>query len=302
MSFPRFSGLIAAPFTAFHADGSLALDVIPLQKAQLVADGVSGAFVCGSTGEGASLTILERKQVAEAWIRSAPHDLPILVHVGHTAIAESCELARHAESMGAAAFAAYAPHYFKPGSVEDLVRCCETIAAAAPSLPFYYYHIPSMTGVGLSCEAFLAVAQQRIPNLAGIKFTHENLMDYLACLRFADGHYDLLFGRDECLLAALALGAQGAVGSTYNYLAPLFNELRTAYAGGDLERARALQEKANRIIQIMIDHGGQAAGKVIASLRGVELGPVRAPMRPLDGAQVARLKAALQAVDWPPSP
>lgn len=294
----RFSGLIAAPFTPFQADGRLALDVIPQQAAQLVADGVSGAFVCGSTGEGASLTLTERQQVAEAWIRSAPASLSVIVHVGHTAVAESCELARHAAESGAAAFAAYAPHYFKPGSIEDLVRCCETIAAAAPSLPFYYYHIPSMTGVGLSCEAFLSVAHERIPNLAGIKFTHENLMDYLACLRFADGRYDILFGRDECLLAALALGAQGAVGSTYNYIAPIFHQLRTAFAAGDLDQARALQEKANRIIQLMIDHGGQSAGKVIASLRGVDLGPVRAPLRPLNAAQTKQLRAALVAVGW----
>ncbi len=295
----RFSGLIAAPFTPFQADGALALEAIPQQATQLVADGVSGAFVCGSTGEGASLTMTERKQVAEAWINSAPTDLPVIVHVGHTAVAESCELARHAAESGAAAFAAYAPHYFKPGSIEDLVRCCETIAAAAPALPFYYYHIPSMTGIGLSCEAFLTAAHERIPNLAGIKFTHENLMEYLACLRFAEGRYDILFGRDECLLAALALGAQGAVGSTYNYIAPIFNELRAAYAAGDLDQARALQEKANRIIQLMIDHGGQAAGKVIASLRGVDLGPVRAPLRPLTPAQKDLLKAALEAINWP---
>ncbi len=290
----RFTGLIAAPFTPFHTDGSLALDVIPEQAAQLVADGVSGAFVCGSTGEGASLTIDERKQVAEAWVRGAPKALSVIVHAGHTAIEEARGLARHAAEIGAAAFAAYAPHYFKPATTDDLVDACARIAAAAPELSFYYYHIPSMTGVGLACADFLAAAHGRIPNLAGIKFTHENLMDCLACLRFEGGHYNLLFGRDESLLAALVLGAQGAVGSTYNYIAPLFNDLRAAFAAGDLDAARALQEKANRIIQIMIDHGGQPAGKVIASLRGADLGPVRAPMRPLDAARTEKLRTALQ--------
>ncbi len=294
----HFTGLIAAPFTPFQANGSLALDVIPKQAAQLAADGVSGAFVCGSTGEGASLTMAERKQVAEVWVQSAPAGLPVIVHVGHTSVAESCELARHAAEAGATAFAAYAPHYFKPGSAEDLVRCCETIAAAAPNLPFYYYHIPSMTGVGLSCESFLATAHGRIPNLAGIKFTHENLMDYLACQRFADGRYDILFGRDECLLAALSLGARGAVGSTYNYIAPIFVQLLEALAQGDEALAVELQSRANRIIQIMIDHGGQAAGKAIASLRGTDLGPVRAPMRALDAAQKEKLVEALRAAEF----
>ncbi len=75
--------------------------------------------------------------------------------------------------------------------------------------------------------------------------------------------------------------------------------MRAAYAAGDLENARALQERANRIIQIMIDHGGQPAGKVIASLRGADLGPVRAPMRPLDAAQKEKLAAALQSAGFP---
>jgi N-acetylneuraminate lyase len=293
-----FTGLIAAPFTPFHEDGSLAPERIPRQAAQLVADGVSGAFVCGSTGEGASLTMTERQHVAEAWIRAAPPELRIVVHVGHTAVEESCALARHAAQAGAAAIAAYAPHYFKPASVGDLVECCARIAAAAPALPFYYYHIPSMTGVTLSCAAFLAAAKDRIPNLAGIKFTHENLMDYLACLQFENGRYDILFGRDESLVPALAIGAKGAIGSTYNYIAPLFRELLAAFAAGDLAQATALQAQANRIIQIMIDHGGQPAGKAIMALRGLDLGPVRTPLRPLNRDQVQRLRQDLEAANF----
>lgn len=299
MNSTPLTGLIAAPFTPLHQDGTLAPELIPAQAAALQRDGVSGAFICGSTGEGASLTTAERKQTAEAWIQSAPLGLAVIVHVGHTAIEEARELASHAASIGAAAIAAYAPHYFKPISASDLADACARIAGAAPDLPFYYYHIPSMTGVGLGCADFLCAAAGRIPNLAGIKFTHENLMDYLACLRFDNGRYNLLFGRDESLLAALALGAQGAVGSTYNYIAPVFNQLRAAFAAGDLDRARALQERANRIIQIMMDHGGQPAGKVIAGWSaGVDLGPVRAPLRSLDAAQKDRLKAALAAEGW----
>lgn len=298
MPYAHFAGLIAAPFTPFQEDSSLALEIIPQQAARLAADGVIGAFVCGSTGEGASLTIAERKQVAETWVQSAPESLSVIVHVGHTAVAESVELARHAAGIGAVAIAAYAPHYFKPAGAEDLVRSLEPVAAAAPDLPFYYYHIPSMTGVTFSGEAVLKAAHGRIPNLAGIKFTHENLMDYLACLRFAEGRYDILFGRDESLLAALAIGAKGAVGSTYNYHGPLFNQLIAAFSAGDLAKAAELQTTVNRAIQILIDHNGLPGGKAIAShLLGIDLGPVRAPLRSLSPDQLARLKAALDALE-----
>jgi N-acetylneuraminate lyase len=90
------------------------------------------------------------------------------------------------------------------------------IASAAPSLPFYYYHIPSATNVDLPMVDFLAVADGLIQNLAGIKYTHYDLEDLQLCLHYGGGKYNILFGRDQYLLAAVALGVRGAVGSTYS--------------------------------------------------------------------------------------
>ncbi len=298
MTLTPLRGLIAAPFTPFRAYGSLALEVIPQQAAALAVNGVSGAFVCGSTGEGASLTIAERQSVTAAWIAAAPAELRVVVHVGHTSVEESRGLARHAMKVGASAIAAYAPTYYKPATVADLVECCALIASEAPDLPFYYYHIPSMTGVNLSCSAFLSAARDRIPNLAGIKFTHENLMEYLACLRFEGGRYDILFGRDECLVAALALGAKGAIGSTYNYIAPVFRELLGAFALGDLALATERQEQANRLIEVMIQHGGQSAAKAIMGMTGIDCGPCRPPLSTLSEGAIARLRDDLAKGDF----
>lgn len=113
---------------------------------------------------------------------------------------------------------------------------CAGIAVAAPKLPLYYNQIPTMTGVSLPCADFLAAARDRIPNLAGVKFTYENLMDYLACVEFPEGRYDACFGRDEILLAGLSLGAAGAIGSTHNYAAPIYLRLMEAFHRGDLGR------------------------------------------------------------------
>ena len=297
-SFPPLRGLVAAPFTPLHPDGSLALETIPLQAATLAANGVTGAFVCGSTGEGASLTIVERQSVVEAWIGAAPEGLRIIVHTGHTSVLEARGLAAHAASAGASAIAAYAPGYYKPATIADLVESCAIIAGGAPELPFYYYHIPSMTGVNLSCVAFLEAAGPRIPNLAGIKFTHENLMDYLACLRFENGRYDILFGRDESLAAALAIGAKGAIGSTYNYIAPVFRELVAAFEAGNLELAASRQADANRIIDVMIRLGGQPAGKAIMGLSGVECGPCRPPLPTLSENAKDLLAQELAGVEF----
>src|SRR5258706_199283 len=95
------TGLIAAPYTAFHADGSLNLPMIEKQAASLIANGVTGAFVCGTTGEGVSLTNTERMAVAERWQQVAGAQLRVIVHVGHTSVADARSLAAHAKKIGA---------------------------------------------------------------------------------------------------------------------------------------------------------------------------------------------------------
>jgi len=293
----RIRGLIAAPFTAMHPDGSLHPERVAEQAARLKADGVSGAFICGTTGEGLSLTMEERMALAEAW---APFsgELKVIVHTGHVCVKEAMTLARHANGLPVHATAAMAPCFFRPSSLQALVRYCEAVAGAAPDRPFYYYHIPSMTGVNFAIADFLREAEGRIPNLAGVKFTYENLMDFAEARTAANGRYDLLFGRDEILLSSLALGTEGAVGSTYNYAGPIYLELMQAFREGDLERAQAMQALANRVISLMIRFGGLNANKAIMSLIGLDCGPVRLPLETLTPEATASLRAGLEKIGF----
>jgi N-acetylneuraminate lyase len=291
-------GLVAAPFTALRADGELALDVIPRQAQLLVRNGVIGAFICGTTGEGASLSSDERRRVASAWVAARPPGLKVIVHVGHLSLPDSSALARHAQEIGADAIAALAPSFFKPGRVDELVAWCARVAAAAPRLPFFYYHIPVMTGVNISAAAFLDRAASEIPTLAGIKFTHEDLADLRATVARAGDDFEVLFGRDEMLLSALELGVRGAVGSTYNYAAPLYVGLMKAKAAGDLAAAQRDQAKSRAFIDVMIRAGGQSAGKAIMQLIGLDCGPARLPMRTLSEPEVTALRAQLDAVGF----
>jgi N-acetylneuraminate lyase len=295
----RLTGLIAAPFTAMNADGSLNLSLIKRQARSLVENRVSGAFICGTTGEGVSLTTDERLQVAENWMAVAPPQLRVIVHVGHHAIAESRTLAAQAERIKAHAIATLGPTFFPVANVEQLVDFCTEIAEAAPALPFYYYHMPAMTGVDLPMYDFLRVASRRIPNLAGIKFTHENLMDYARCLEFEEGRFNILFGRDEILLGALTLGATGAVGSTYNYMAPIYHGVMEAFQAGDIESARRFQLQAIRIIAAMSQRGGLPAGKAMMKMVGLDCGPVRAPLTNLSAETLTSFTRELGAVGFP---
>jgi N-acetylneuraminate lyase len=296
----RFRGLVAAPFTPFHADRSLNLDVIPAYARFLRDNGVGAAFVCGTTGEGLSLTLEERLRIAERWVACADDRLRVIVHVGHTCLADARTLTAHAAKIGASAVSALTPCFFKPRSNAEVVNWCEAVASAAPALPFYYYNIPSMTGIDYPVVDFLAQAQARIPSLAGVKYTHENLPDYKACVAFAQGRYDILFGRDELLLEGTDAGALGAVGSTYNYAAPLYLRLLAARAADQATEARTLQDTAIKMIAICNGIGVThlAASKALMAMLGVDCGPVRLPLAQPDATQLATLRTRLNEIGF----
>lgn len=295
----RLKGLVAAPFTPFRKDGRVDLPVIERLAESLALNRVAGAFVCGTTGEGVSMTTAERMKVAERWQACAGGRLNVIVHVGHTSLGDARALAAHAQKIGAAAVGCVAPFCFRPATAADLAAFCAEVAAAAPELPFYYYHIPCVTGVSIPALDFLKAAAELIPNLAGVKFTHENLMDFAACVRWEGGRFDMVYGRDEMLLAGLSVGAQGAIGSTYNYAAPVYQRLLAAFRRGDLAAAQAEQARANAMIAVLVRYGGMPpAGKAFMRAVGLDCGGVRLPLRALTAAQEETLRAEAGAAGF----
>jgi len=296
----RLRGLTPAPFTPMRDDGSIHLDAIDVYAELLVRNGIGAAFVCGTTGEGMSMSVQERSDVAQRWVDVAPEGFRVIVHVGHTSQADCKALADHARRIGAWGVGAMGPCFFRPAGVGDLVDFCADVAAAAGELPFYYYHIPSMTGVSFPMVEFLEAAGGRIPNLAGIKYTWEDLMDFELCRAVDGGRFDILFGRDEILLCGLALGARGAIGSTFSFAAPLYRRIIDAFGAGDLATARAEQRRSMEMIRALCKPPGAAlvTGKAIMKRIGVDCGPVRSPVRNLSDEELSDLNAALDRVGF----
>ncbi len=292
--------LIAAPHTPFDRDGELELGTVADQAAHLRASGVTGVFVAGSTGEGSSLTSAERRSLAERWVE-VRGDLRVIVQVGHGSPRESLELARHAAEAGVDAIGAAPPSWFPIQSAEELAATCAKIAAAAPGLPFLYYHIPALSGVNVPMRDLLAIARDRIPNFAGVKYTHLDPLDFQACMREHGDEMQFLWGCDELLLSGLDLGAHGAVGSTYNFVAPLYRRLIEAHGAGELEIARELQSRSALLVQTLVPFGFMAAAKTVMKFLGVDCGPVRLPLPVLASGEEPRLREALEEIrffDW----
>jgi len=295
----RIQGLIAAAYTPMDGQRMVNLSMIKPYANYLYQSGAAGVFINGTTGEWASLTVQERLNIAEEWKRSAPEDFKLIVHVGCNSVEDSRIMAGHARQLGVDGIGMISPSFFKPGSVEELVSVCAWVADTAPDLPFYYYNMPSITGVNLPMIDFLKRAEQSIPTLQGIKYTHEDLMDMALCLHYRDQHFDILHGRDEMLLSGLILGVKGAVGSTYNYSAPLFNRLIEAFNAGEHDVARDLQIKACEIIKVLIKYGGGVkGGKYFMKQLGLDLGPLRLPFTSFDTDTELKMKGALQSVGF----
>jgi N-acetylneuraminate lyase len=296
------TGLIPACHTPFNSDGRLNLGMVERQAELLVESGIRGVFIGGTTGEFASLSLDERRALAERWCQAAGGSMRVAVHVGHNCLPEAIALAAHALQAGATAVAVMAPSYFKPATIEDLIDFCAPIAAEAEPLPFYFYDIPGMTGVRLRMSEFLYKARFRIPTLRGLKYSNDDLLELQECVRLDHGAFDVLFGLDECLLAGLCLGIRGAVGSTYNFAAPVYQRLMRAFEKRELETACAEQGKSIDLIKTLGEFGFLAASKSVMAMLGVDCGPVRPPVRNLTIDQNLALWERLSAMDVFPRP
>ena len=296
----KITGLVSAPFTPMNEDGSINVSKIR-EYADFTANLkiVKGVFICGTTGESASLTTDERMAVAEAWTKYAGGRFKVIVHVGGTSIKQSEELAAHAQKCGAYAIGAIAPFFFKPERVEDLVNYFKPIAAAADKIPFYYYNMPSISGVSLSVVEFLKQGSREIPTLRGVKFTHNNLMEMNQCIHLNDGQFDILHGFDEILITGVAIGVKGAVGSTYNYVPAIYQGIFDAMAANDLDTARKLQYESVKILDVVIRHGGGVrGGKQLMKLAGVDCGDCRLPIKPVTKEEFEQIKRELEETEF----
>ncbi len=299
---PKLHGLNAAAPTPFDADGNLELGAIERLAEHLASCNITAVFINGTTGECTSLTVPERMAIAERWrevLRNS--SLKLVVHVGSNCLSDSRTLAEHAAKLRVDATAAFAPSYFRPSSMRELAAWCQSIASAAPNIPFYFYDIPSMTRVEVSIEPFVDALIGGIANFAGIKYTNSNLLGFQHLLRLRQPSLDVLWGMDESLLAAWSLGAKGAIGSSYNFAAPIYHRMLSHFREGQMESAAQWQWRAAQLIQLLSEYGYLSAAKVVMQLLNIDLGATRLPLRKLETNDKEQLASRLDSLgfhDW----
>ena len=291
----KLSGLIAAPVTIFKANGEIDFNAIDKQVESLVNQGVVGAYVSGSTGEGVSCTVEERLAVMDRWHLASKGRLKLIIHIGALAFGDVERLGHHANELGVFATSVVPANYYKPADVASLVEYCRLAAATAPDCRFYYYH-SSLSGINLPLVDFLEQADGIIPNLAGIKYNGMNLYEYQNCMHACGGKYDIVYGTDEFFAGALALGAKAFIGSTYNYAAKVYLAIWKAFREGRQADVEKGMRKVCQIVDVLVKHGVFATTKTAMAVQGIDGGDVRPPLRRQTPAEKAEIIAEMKRI------
>lgn len=290
----KLQGLVAATLSPLDEKGNIKPNLIDRLIDRYVLHQVNGIYICGSTGEGISLSTKKRKELAEAYTKAAAGRLKVIVHVGHHSIEEAVDLAGHAQSIGADAISATAPSYFDINSEFQLAKALQPMTEKAPDLPFYYYHIPSKTNIDVSMVRFLEISGELLPSMAGIKYTSLKLDELQTCINRFNTKYQILYGFDELYLYGLVAGSEAMVGSTYNLMAPLYHKIRESYLKGELERANQYQQEAIDIINVIISYPLIPSLRYCMKLIGFDCGPALLPHTSLTKAEGNELKSRLE--------
>ncbi|XP_067952199.1 N-acetylneuraminate lyase-like isoform X2 [Watersipora subatra] len=222
------------------------------------------------------MTIEERKRTAEEWARLAKGRFSLILNVSCTNLKDACDLAAHAELVGADAISAHTPLFFTPTSIESLVECLATIAASAPNTPFYYYDINFMTATNFDNGEVFAMAIEKIPTFRGMKQSSREIA-YLvkSVLRSQEGRYQVIIG-NELLLCGLPMGIRIPV--CLPYAGRIFTRMVEAFDRGDM-KAAALEQERMQTIQSLLKKYGGGAKKALSAIVGMDLGPSRLPIK-----------------------
>ncbi|XP_063699839.1 N-acetylneuraminate lyase A-like [Culicoides brevitarsis] len=287
MSKFTFRGLMAPVFTVFNEDNSVNVDSIKKYAEYLKKNEVNGVLVNGTTGEGMSLSVSERKSVTEAWTKVCKElDIALMVQIGGAPYPDVVELAKHAYATKVPAMLCLPELYFKPKTEEDLVDYLKSVSKHAPGVALFYYHIPMFTGVSLNMPRFINLAKASIPEFAGIKYSNGDLEQISPAV---ESGVTVFIGSDMILCSALTLGFDSSIMTTLNICPELSVAILKAVKEGRTEDAKKLQWKLNKRVMEITENGKlgwipsmKREFNKVQKEKGLFVGKVRAPLKDLE--------------------
>ena len=284
----RLNGIYPALLTPFDQNGKVNCDALKQLVRWNIEKGVDGFYVGGSTAEAFLLTEEERNLVYRTVAEEVAGKVNLIAHIGAISTEEAIRFGRVAKERGYDAISAIAPFYDK-FSFDQIKKHYFDIVEAV-DMPMIVYNFPNFSGVNLTVEQ---VAQFFADDrFIGIKHTSN---DFFALEQFKTNFPDKLVynGFDEMFLCGLTMGADGGIGSTYNFMAEKFIQLQKLFSENRTQEAQEIQKEANRIIKALCKVGVMEGEKEILCQLGFDFGHARAPFSQLNDEQKAFLKSAI---------
>jgi dihydrodipicolinate synthase/N-acetylneuraminate lyase len=288
----EFKGIIPPIMTAFTKEGEI-YEKGTREIVDFIVPHVQGLYPCGTYGSGPMMSPEERKKTAEIILDQVNGRIPVIMHVGTADTKNTLDLARHAQSIGAAGVGAVSPYYNKYDENAVFTHFQKLIHAV--DIPVFLYNNPAASGYTISTNLLVRLAKE---GLAGIKDSTFDIVNYyqsqIALKAFPE--MNLISGTEAIFVAAFDAGAQAAVTGLANVYPDLMAELYQNYLGGDRETLMKTQEKVIVVRQITKYGPTVPTCHAILKLRGVDCGYPRLPFKPVSQEIEQRVKSSLEAL------
>ncbi len=286
----KFEGIMPALVTPLTEEERINVPVLQELLEYFIENNADGFYIGGATGEGLALRTEERMILAEESIAAVGGRKPCIVQVAATDFNDALLLAKQAEAVGADAISATAPLFFKY-SEDDVYNYYKALADAVHIPVMIYYNMAA----GFPISAKFAARMFEVENITAIKWTCPDFYEMIRLKDLTNGEMNIINGPDQMLLMGLTAGADGGIGTTYNFNLPLYQEIYRAFKAGDRKAAQKAQNQADRVIEALQKYTLIPATKAAVEAMGFAVGNATFPMRRYTEAEKKQIVADLKA-------
>lgn len=291
----KLHGIVTAMVTPFDKRGNVDLNALRDLTDFLIERGVNCLYPCGTTGEMYLLSVDERKMIAETIVKQAAGRVTVYIHVGAMTTKDTVELAQHAHSVGADGIGVVTPSFFKVNDSEMEEYFVEVAGSVPGDFPVYLYNIPQCSGNDLRTETVSKIVV-RCPNVIGIKYSYPDFLRVNEYLAVNGGNFSVVVGADRLLVAALTMGCDGTVSGVSCVCPEPYVAIYKSFKEGRTTDAKALQQAANEISELLKNGSNMAFFKDALRFRGVSAGRMRRPLLDLPDDESANLTQDLEVL------
>ena len=296
MDSEKFYGVIPPMVTPLAEDGGLDVEGVSRLVEHILAGGVHGLFLLGTTGEATDLPYAVRRELVQRVCGQVGGRVPVLVGITDTVIDESLRLAEYAADCGANALVSAPPYYFAAGQPE-LVDYYRNLADRLP-LPLFLYNMPAQVKVSIDVQTVVELAKH--PNIIGLKDSSGNIGYFNACRYAMRDRQDfrIFIGPEEAMGEVVLMGAAGGVAGGANLFPRTFVDLYDAATAKDVDKVRSLQERIMHVSSLIYGVGHHDSSfvkgvKCALSLMGICSGTLAAPREPFNASDRAIVRERL---------